>query len=240
MPEPTVLPDLSEQALLLSYNDDLLRLISTCCHPSLNPETQIALTLKHILGLNVVQIANALLISKKTLQQRLIRAKKKIRVNNIQYEIPPSQRWPERLNSVLKTIYLLFNGGYLTTEDARLIRPSLCKEAIRLCRLLFLCIKDDPEVVGLLALLLQQDARLPARVDDKGQMILLADQDRRLWKNTNIQEANILVEKALRDGRVQTMRVKSVLQCLSNDLYRASLFSSFPRVCWDRPRSRNY
>lgn len=196
IPEPTVLPDLSEQALLLSYNDDLLRLIFTCCHPALNQETQIALALKHILGLNIVQIASALVISKKTLEKRLIRAKKKMVANNIQYEIPKREQWPERLNGVLKTIYLLFNEGYLTTEDSNLICPDLCKEAIRLCRLLHLCIKDDPEVVGLLALLLQQDARLPARVDKNGQMILLANQDRCLWKKTNIQEANILVEKA--------------------------------------------
>ncbi len=217
IPEPTVLPDLSEQALLLSYNDDLLRLIFTCCHPALNQETQIALALKHILGLNVVQIANALVISKKTLEQRLIRAKKKISVNNIQYEIPVSQQWPARLNGVLRTIYLLFNEGYLTTEDAQLVRPSLCKEAIRLCRLLHLCIKDEPEVVGLLALLLQQDARLPARVDDNDHMILLANQDRSLWKKTNIQEANILVEKALRDGRGTPYAIQAAIASLHNN-----------------------
>lgn len=217
MPEPTVLPDLSEQALLMSYNDDLLRLIFTCCHPSLNPETQIALALKHILGLNVVQIANALVISKKTLEQRLIRAKKKIRVNKIRYEIPESKHWPERLKSVLKTIYLLFNEGYLTTEEPNLTRPALCKEAIRLCRLLHLCIKDEPEVIGLLALLLQQDARLPARVDNNGHMILLADQDRRLWKRMNIQEANILVEKALMNGQGTPYAIQAAIASLHNN-----------------------
>jgi len=153
--EVAVLPDLSEEGLLLSYNDDLLRLIFTCCHPALNQETQIQLALKHVLGLNLVQIANALDISTKTLEKRLTRAKTKISVNNIKYETPKPQQWTERLTGVLKTIYFLFNEGYLTTEASGFIDRDLCKEAIRLARLLHQCIKDDPEVMGLLALLLQ-------------------------------------------------------------------------------------
>jgi len=217
MPELTVLPDLSEQALLSSYNDDLLRLIFTCCHPALNQETQIALALKHVLGLNVLQIANALVISKTTLEQRLIRAKKKIEVNQIRYEIPPSRQWSERLNGVLKTVYLLFNEGYLTTKDDQLVRQSLCNEAIRLSRLLHQCIKNNPDVIGLLALLLQQDARLPARADSKGQLILLADQNRFLWKNNNIQEGNILVDKALRVGRRSSYAIQAAIASLHNN-----------------------
>ena len=109
LPEPQESPDLDEQALLLSYNDDLLRLLFTCCHPALNVDTQIALALKHILGLDIEQIANALVIKRATIEQRLLRAKKKISANQIQYQIPSQDKWPQRLQGVLKTIYLLFN-----------------------------------------------------------------------------------------------------------------------------------
>ncbi len=217
IPEVAILPDLSEDALLLSYNDDLLRLIFTCCHPALNQETQILLSLKHVLGLNLVQIANALVSNTKTVEKRLTRAKTKISVNNIKYETPKPQQWLERLTGVLKTIYLLFNEGYLTTEASGLIDQHLCKEAIRLARLLHQCIKNDPEVIGLLALLLQQEARIPARVDNNGQMILLEDQDRSLWKKTNIQEANILVEKALREGKGTPYAIQAAIASLHNN-----------------------
>lgn len=212
-----ILPELSEEALLLSYNDDLLRLIFTCCHPSLNQQTQLVLALKHILGLSVTQIASALLVNKKTLEQRLVRAKKKISANNIQYEIPGQKRWPDRLKGVLKTIYLLFNEGYLTTCEETHIRHSLCKEAIRLSRLLHQCIKNDAEVIGLLALLLQQDARAPARIDEQGNMVLLPEQRRHLWKKPNILEANILVEKALRYGRGTFYATQAAIASLHNN-----------------------
>ena len=215
--EPGVLPDLSEEALLISYNDDLLRLIFTCCHPSLNQETQIILALKHVLGLNVRQIASALVLNNKTLEQRLTRAKNKIRVNKIQYEIPPPNSWPQRLTGVLKAIYLLFNEGYFTTDDQSLIRLDLCKEAIRLSRLLHNCVKGDPEVIGLLALLLQTDARTPARLDSNNQMVLLADQNRQLWKKTAIQEANILVDKALRLGKGTPFAIQAAIASLHNN-----------------------
>jgi len=214
--EVEVQPDLSEQALLLSYNDDLLRLIFTCCHPSLNQQTQIILALKHVLGLNVSQIANALLLNKKTAEQRLTRAKQKISANNIQYQIPAKENWPERLDGVLKTIYLLFNEGYFATDDMQLIRQDLCKEAIRLARLLQSCIKGDPEVIGLLALLLQSDARSPARVDNSNQMVLLADQNRTLWKKTAIQEGNSLVEKALRLGKGTPYAIQAAIASVHN------------------------
>lgn len=215
--EPFELPDLSEQALLLSYNDDLLRLIFTCCHPSLNQETQIALALKHVLGLNLAQIASALVITETTLERRLTRAKRKIAVNQIKYEIPAERYWSERLAGVLKTIYLLFNEGYLTTQDTTFISQSLCREAIRLARLLHQCVKNNSEVIGLLALLLQQDARLPARTDDNGNMILLADQDRSVWKRANIQEANSLVEKALREGGGKPYAIQAAIASLHNN-----------------------
>ncbi|TQV88157.1 RNA polymerase sigma factor [Aliikangiella coralliicola] len=215
--EPHVLPDLSEEALLLSYNDDLLRLIFTCCHPALNQQTQISLALKHVLGLSVNQIANALVINKTTLEQRLLRAKKKISANNISYQIPAQKHWPQRLSAVLKTIYLLFNEGYFTTENNTLICHDLCREAIRLARLLHGCIKNDAEVIGLLALVLQQDARSPARTDAQGRMILLSDQNRRLWKQANIQEANILVEKALRIGKGTPYAIQAAIATLHNN-----------------------
>jgi len=220
--EVAILPDLCEEALLLSYNDDLLRLIFTSCHPALNQETQILLALKHILGLTLVQIANGLVISTKTLEKRLTRAKTKISVNNIKYETPKPEEWPERLISVQKTIYLLFNEGYLTTEASGLIDKNLCKEAVRLARLLHQCIKNDAEVIGLLALLLQQEARIPARIDHNGQMILLADQDRSLWKKTNIQEGNILVEKALREGKGTPYAIQAAIASLHNNAVNES------------------
>lgn len=217
LPEPQASPDLDEQALLMSYGDDLLRLLFTCCHPALNLETQIALALKHVLGLSVEQIANALVIKRATIEQRLIRAKKKIKANNIRYEIPSTAKWSERLQGVLKTIYLLFNEGYFATASEELIRHELCLEAIRLVRMLHVAVKNEPEILGLLALMLQQEARFPARVDTHGNLILLAEQNRNLWKKANIQEANILVEKALRIGRGTPYALQAAIASLHNN-----------------------
>ncbi|WP_444995901.1 RNA polymerase sigma factor [Aliikangiella sp. IMCC44359] len=215
--EQEITPDLNEEALLLSYNDDLLRLIFTCCHPALNQETQIILALKHVLGLNVYQIASALIINKSTLEQRLIRAKKKITANKINYETPPPEKWSVRLNGVLKTIYLLFNEGYLSSDNGAPIKSDMCKEAIRLARLLCICVKNDPEVLGLLALMLQQDARSPARFDKNGEFILLSEQNRSLWRQVHIQEANILVEKALKLGKGTPYAIQAAIATLHNN-----------------------
>jgi len=217
LPEAEIEIDLSEQSLLLSYNDDLLRLIFTSCHPALNQETQIALSLKHVLGLTSLEIAHALVIPHKTLQQRLIRAKKKIATNHIGYEIPAKSRWDERIEGVLKTIYLLFNEGYLSTTHASPIRADLCRESIRLARLLHAAVKDDSAVIGLLALLLHQDARRPARFDVNGQVVLLEQQDRKLWKPRNIQEANTLVYKALKQGRATPYAIQAAIAALHNN-----------------------
>ena len=217
LPELNETPNLSEQSLLLSYNDDLLRLIFTCCHPALNQETQITLALKHVLGLSIAQISKALLVNKKALEKRLARAKTKISVNKIQYEIPKTKHWPDRLSSVLKTIYLLFNEGYLTTERTGFIDEMLCREAIRLARLLSQCIKNDPQVIGLLALILQQAARTPARVDAQGHLILLSDQDRTLWRQHYIQEGNVLVEKSLRLGASSLYSLQAAIAALHNN-----------------------
>lgn len=217
LPEPQESPDLDERALLLSYNDDLLRLLFTCCHPALNVETQIALALKHILGLDIEQIANALVIKRATIEQRLLRAKKKISANQIQYQIPSQDKWPQRLQGVLKTIYLLFNEGYFTTDSSDLIRNELCLEAIRLARLLHAAVKNEAEIIGLLALMLQQEARSPARVDSDGNLILLADQNRNLWKSANIQEANVLTEKALLLGKGTPYALQAAIASLHNN-----------------------
>ena len=214
--EQNVELDLSEEALLLSYNDDLLRLIFTSCHPALNQQTQIILSLKHVLGLSIHEIASALLIPTKTLQQRLLRAKKKIIGNHIQYEVPAKSSWGMRLDGVLKTIYLLFNEGYLSTQHKNPIRTDLCKEAIRLTRLLHIGIRDNSEILGLLALLLHQDARRPARFDKNGDMVLLEHQDKKLWKQRNIQEANSLVYKSLRIGGGTPYALQAAIAALHN------------------------
>ncbi|NQZ11658.1 MAG: sigma-70 family RNA polymerase sigma factor, partial [Algicola sp.] len=210
-------PDLSEQALLQSYNDDLLRLIFTCSHPALEIQTQIALTLKHVLGLSVEQIANALLVSPKSMEQRLTRAKKKIAAAKIDYQIPSPKQWQSRLNAVLKTIYLLFNEGYLTTTGDTAMAPDLCHEAIRLGRLLHSCIKNDANVIGLLALMLHQNARAPARVSSTGEVILLVDQNRQLWKKSDIAQASVLVEKALRLSARSPYAIQAAIAALYNN-----------------------
>lgn len=216
--EPTLdNPDLSEQALLASYSDDLLRLIFTCSHPALDLSTQVALTLKHVLGLSVEQIANALVVAPKSMEQRLTRAKKKIQAAKIEYQIPTPKQWQERLNGVLKTIYLLFNEGYLASSGQNAQAPDLCKEAIRLSRLLHSCIKDDPEVIGLLALMLQQNARAKARHSPDGEVILQKDQDRKHYDHGQIKEADVLVEKALRLGRGSPYAIQAAIASLYNN-----------------------
>jgi RNA polymerase sigma-70 factor (ECF subfamily) len=210
-------PDLSEQALLQSYNDDVLRLIFTCSHPALDLPTQISLTLKHVLGLNVDQIANALLVSPKSMEQRLTRAKKKIAAAKIEYQIPSQQQWKPRLNAVLKTIYLLFNEGYLTTKGTSALAPDLCHEAIRLGRLLHSCIKNDADIIGLLGLMLHQEARTPARTSVTGEVILLANQNRQLWKIKEIAQANVLVEKALRLSAHSPYAIQAAIAALYNN-----------------------
>ncbi len=209
--------DLSEQALLDSYKDDLLRLIFTCCHPALNIQTQMLLTLKHVLGMSVAEIANALVQKDKTIEQRLTRAKSKITQANIPYQIPTLQEWPERIDAVLKVIYLYFNEGYFTSRDQKLVDGQVCQSAIKLTRILHSCIRDNAEVIGLLALLLHQNARLPARVDDKNNLVLLAEQNRKLWRQSDIHEANILVEKSLLLGGGTPYAIQSAIAALHNN-----------------------
>lgn len=189
-------PALEEEA---SITDDQLRLIFICCHPALSPEARTALTLREVCGLTTEEIAHAYLISSTTLAQRIVRAKSKIKDARIPYEVPDKHELPERLQTVLQVIYLLFNEGYSSSSGAFVTRVDLSDEAIRLgCLLLELL--PVGEVQGLLALMLLHESRRQARTDQNGDLILLEDQDRKLWNQNLIQEGIMLVETALRSG----------------------------------------
>jgi len=176
--------------------DDRLRLIFTCCHPALAPQAQVALTLRELCGLTTEEIARAFLSSPATIAQRIVRAKSKIRDARIPYEVPSRENLPERLDSVLQVIYLVFNEGYSASSGTELTRSDLSSEAIRLGRLLA-SLLPDTEVTGLLALMLFQESRRGARTTDQGELILLADQDRATWNRALIDEAKIIVQRAL-------------------------------------------
>jgi RNA polymerase sigma-70 factor (ECF subfamily) len=180
--------------------DDRLRLIFTCCHPALPPEGQVALTLREICGLTTEEIARAFLVTPATLAQRIVRAKAKIREASIPYEVPSPQELPERLDAVLQVIYLVFNEGYSAATGAEVTRAELTGEAIRLGRLLTE-LQPEPEVIGLLSLMLLQESRRAARTSPAGELILLENQDRALWNREQIAEGVALVEKALKSRR---------------------------------------
>jgi RNA polymerase sigma-70 factor (ECF subfamily) len=180
--------------------DDRLRLIFTCCHPALPPEGQVALTLREICGLTTEEIARAFLVTPATLAQRVVRAKAKIRETPILYEVPAPHELPERLDAVLRVIYLVFNEGYSAAAGAEVTRAELTGEAIRLGRLLK-DLQPEPEILGLLALMLLQESRRAARTSPTGELILLDNQDRALWNREQIAEGVALVEKALNSRR---------------------------------------
>jgi RNA polymerase sigma-70 factor (ECF subfamily) len=178
--------------------DDRLRLVFTCCHPALPFEARVALTLRSLSGLTTAEIARAFLVPETTMAQRLVRAKRKIRHARIPYRVPPGHLLQERTAAVLFVVYLLFNEGYSATTGDNLVRANLSDEAVRLARLLAELMPDDPEVLGLLALLLLTDARRAARVDDKGDLVPLEEQDRSCWDAEEIAEGRTILRAALR------------------------------------------
>ncbi len=186
--------EIAEQEQPPDVPDDRLRLIFTCCHPALRPQARVALTLRTLGGLSTAEIARAFLTTEATMAQRLVRAKGKIRDARIPYEVPSAEQLPERLTSVLATLYLIFNEGYFASSADALIRTELADEAIRLARVLVETLPGDPEARALLALMLLQHSRRDARLDEAGEMVLLEDQDRSLWDRDQIEQGLALVD----------------------------------------------
>jgi RNA polymerase sigma-70 factor (ECF subfamily) len=196
--------------------DDQLRLIFTCCHPALSPLAQTALTLRLLGGLEVAEVARAYLVPEATIAQRIVRAKKKIRDAAIPYRVPEAAELPDRLPPVLTVLYLIFNEGYAATSGP-LLRTDLCLEALRLARALAELMPDEPEVLGLLALLLLTEARRPARVGPDGALVTLADQDRSLWNRQLIAEGHELVRRCLRRDRPGPYQLQAAINAVHTD-----------------------
>jgi RNA polymerase sigma-70 factor (ECF subfamily) len=208
--------------------DDRLRLIFTCCHPALMPDAQAALTLREVCGLTTEEIARAYLVTPSTVAQRIVRAKAKIRDARIPYEVPGRSALPERLESVLRVIYLVFNEGYLASSGDSLTRKELSAEAIRLGRLLVELL-PEPEAVGLLALLLLQESRRAARASPSGELVLLADQDRSLWNREQIADGLALVRGALASGRIGPYTVQAAIAAVHAEAPDAAS-TDWPRI----------
>jgi RNA polymerase sigma-70 factor (ECF subfamily) len=197
--------------------DDHLRLIFTCCHPALGPETQVALTLRLLGGLTTAEIARAFLVPEATMAQRISRAKAKIRDAGIPYRVPEADELPARLRGVLATIYLIFNEGYSASAGPELIRADLCDEALRLGRLVQELLPEDSETLGLLALLLLIDARRAARTGDDGEFVQLQAQDRRRWDAARIAEGQQLLRECLRRNRPGPYQLQAAINAVHSD-----------------------
>jgi RNA polymerase sigma-70 factor (ECF subfamily) len=199
-----------------SIEDDRLRLIFTCCHPALVPDARVALTLREVCGLTTEEIAHAFLIAPSTLAKRIVRAKAKIRDAHIPYQVPSADELPDRLAAVLQVIYLVFNEGYSASSGESVTRSDLSGEAVRLGRLLAQLL-PEPEVMGLLALMLLQESRRVARTSPTGDLILLEDQDRALWNRDQIAEGKVLVEKALSSRRFGAYTLQAAIAAVHAD-----------------------
>jgi RNA polymerase sigma-70 factor (ECF subfamily) len=203
-------PELDDESL----DDDWLRLIFTCCHPALSPDARIALTLREVCDLTTEQVARAFLSTPPTIAQRIVRAKAKIRDARIPYAIPTRADMPERLDAVLHVVYLVFNEGYAATSGDAVVRTELTSEAIRLGRLLLELLPGEGEVAGLLALMLLHDSRRDTRTTERGEVALLAEQDRTRWDRAQIAEGAVLVERAMRMGRIGSYSVQAAIAAL--------------------------
>jgi RNA polymerase sigma-70 factor (ECF subfamily) len=203
--------DLAERLDSSHYRDDVLRLLFICCHPDLPATQQIALALRIVSGLTVKEIARAFLVSEAAMEQRITRAKSRVARADVPFETPGAVERSERLGVVAAMIYLVFNEGYSASGGTVHVRASLCEEAIRLTRLLLRLFPSEPEIMGLTALLLLQHARAPARLDAEGNIVLLEDQDRRLWKRELIGEGLALIEKAMRHRRPGAYQVQAAI-----------------------------
>lgn len=225
---PEALLEMSEESSG-GHPDDRLRLIFTCCHPALGRDAQVALTLRTLGGLTTTEIARAFLVPEPTMAQRLVRAKNKIRQARIPYEVPPLEAMPERLESVQSVVYLIFNEGYAATSGERLVRNDLCAESIRLGRVLCELMPEEPENLGLLALMLLQDSRRRARTDEQGDLVTLEEQDRSRWDAVEIEEGLGLLERARRLGREGVYQVQASIAAVHARAKTASA-TDWPRM----------